>query len=92
MKLKSRNTVKILQEPWWNRQCDQIKKENLKLLRQFRKTNDLQTLNRYREVRNKCKDMCKQKKLDLQKQTETSSLLHGTKTVCFGNLSKNLGL
>ncbi|MEW8544973.1 MAG: reverse transcriptase family protein [Candidatus Thiodiazotropha sp.] len=68
MKQKKWNKVEIVQEPWWDRQCDQVKKEKFKLLRQFRRNNDLQTLNNYKEVRNKFKDICRQKKLDLQKQ------------------------
>ena len=46
----------------------QIKKQKYKALRYFRQSNTTENLNKYKELRTKFKDTCKQKKSDYQRQ------------------------
>ena len=68
IKGSNKNSNKILKEPWWDHQCEYLKKEKYRALRCFRRTNDINDLNKYKQCRCKFKDSCNQKKLDYQKR------------------------
>ena len=64
MRIKGSNKTsnKILKEPWWDHQCEYLKKEKYRTLRWFRRTNDINDLNKYKQCICKFKDSCNQKK------------------------------
>ena len=70
MRIKGRNksSNKQLKEPWWDQQCENLKKEKYKALRYFRRTNDAHDLNNYKQCRGRFKDTLSQKKFDFQKR------------------------
>ena len=68
MKSKPSKTNVAKQEPWWDGECDKLKKEKFKALRLFRTENNYQHLNNYKVLRNRFKDVCRQKKQDYQKR------------------------
>ena len=47
MKSKPSKTNVAKQEPWWDSECDNLKKEKFKALRLFRTENNYQNLNNY---------------------------------------------
>ena len=64
---KTYSNAKV-KEPWWDKQCESLKKDKYRALRYFRITNDINDLNKYKQLRGKFKDCCSQKKLDYQQR------------------------
>ena len=68
MQIKGSKSDFAKQEPCWDSECDRLKKEKFKALRVFRCENNFQNLTRYKELRNRFKEVCRRKKLDYQKR------------------------
>ena len=63
MKVKRRRNNIKRNEPWWDTECDRLKKNQKYIhLREFRQLNTSETLNKYKETRNRFKYICNQKK------------------------------
>ena len=68
MKVKNGMPNFAKQEPWWDSECERLKKDKFKALRYFRNESNYQNLNNYKKLRNRFKDVCRRKKLDYQKR------------------------
>ena len=68
MKAKSQKHKAVKQEPWWDNECEKLKKEKYKALRIFRNDSNYQNLINYKTLRNRLKDTFRQKNLDFHKR------------------------
>ena len=53
-------------EPWWDNECNRLKQEKYIQLREFRQINTPESLNKYKDTKNRFKHIWKQKKEEFQ--------------------------
>ena len=56
------NNVKDKQPPWFDKECDQLKKRKFRLLKLFRRENDINILNEYKATRALFKNLFRNKR------------------------------
>ena len=57
-----RNLELKTQPQWWDSECDQLKLLKFKKITQYRRTNNNESLEEYKETRNNFRKLCKEKK------------------------------
>ena len=77
------------QELWWDNHCEQVKKEKIKALRFFRQNNTIENLTKYKEIRNKFKENCKQKNFDNRRKTREELIDPRKNSNLFWKIFKN---
>ena len=85
-----RNLELKTQPQWWDSECDQLELLKFKKITQYRRTNNNESLEEYKETRNNFTKLCKEKKcsygLEMRNKLQTSS----EKTKEFWSLIKSL--
>ena len=60
-----RNLELKTQPLWWDSECDQLKLSKFKKLTQYRRTNNNESLEEYKETRNDFRKLCKEKNVHM---------------------------
>ena len=80
MKIKPFNNKfeRITQPEWWDNECQRLKSNKFSLLRKFRFTNSEVDFNTYKTAKNRFKNVCRFKRLKLEK-SKRKELLNASK-------------